>query len=86
MAARARSGFAEITVTDSGVGIPRKDRQRIFDDFYRGSNPATRGIPGSGLGLSIVAHVAARHGGRVEVESEPGDGAEFTIVRPARSR
>lgn len=75
-----------LTVRDDGPGILPADRQRIFDDFYRGSNPATRGIPGSGLGLSIVAHVAARHGGRVEVESEPGDGAEFTIVLPARSR
>lgn len=71
-----------ISVCDNGPGVLPEDRRRLFEDFYRGHNPATHGIPGSGLGLSIVSHVAARHGGRVDVDSEPGHGAEFTLVLP----
>ena len=65
MAARARSGFAEIAVTDSGIGIPRKDRQRVFERFYRVDQSRASSTGGTGLGLAIVKHVASNHGGSV---------------------
>ena len=69
VAARARSGFAEIAVTDSGIGIPRKDRQRVFERFYRVDQSRASSTGGTGLGLAIVKHVASNHGG-------VGDGVE----------
>lgn len=82
VAARARSGFAEITVTDSGVGIPRKDRQRIFERFYRVDQSRASSTGGTGLGLAIVKHVASNHGGSVTVWSEEGLGSTFTLRIP----
>ncbi|SDF94604.1 Signal transduction histidine kinase [Klenkia brasiliensis] len=69
-------------VTDSGPGIDPDDRTRLFERFARG--PAGRGrSEGAGLGLAIVAAIAAAHGGRVELDSAPGRGATFTLVLPA---
>jgi two-component system, OmpR family, phosphate regulon sensor histidine kinase PhoR len=78
------NGFIELSVTDRGIGIPREERQKIFDKFYRGSDPAVRGVRGSGIGLSITKHVAELHGGEVLVESEPGKGSTFTLRIPIR--
>jgi two-component system sensor histidine kinase SenX3 len=82
LAARARSGFAEIAVTDSGIGIPRKDRQRVFERFYRVDQSRASSTGGTGLGLSIVKHVASNHGGSVTVWSEEGLGSTFTLRIP----
>jgi signal transduction histidine kinase len=82
VAARARSGFAEIAVTDSGVGIPRKDRQRVFERFYRVDQSRASSTGGTGLGLAIVKHVATNHGGSVSVWSEEGLGSTFTLRIP----
>jgi signal transduction histidine kinase len=82
VAARARSGFAEIAVTDSGLGIPRKDRQRIFERFYRVDQSRASSTGGTGLGLAIVKHVATNHGGSVSVWSEEGLGSTFTLRIP----
>jgi two-component system sensor histidine kinase SenX3 len=82
VAARARSGFAEIAVTDSGIGIPRKDRQRVFERFYRVDQSRASSTGGTGLGLSIVKHVASNHGGSVTVWSEEGLGSTFTLRIP----
>jgi two-component system sensor histidine kinase SenX3 len=82
LAARARSGFAEIAVTDSGIGIPRKDRQRVFERFYRVDQSRASSTGGTGLGLSIVKHVASNHGGSVSVWSEEGLGSTFTLRIP----
>ncbi|TKJ29731.1 ATP-binding protein [Blastococcus sp. CCUG 61487] len=82
VAARARSGFAEISVTDSGIGIPRKDRQRIFERFYRVDQSRASSTGGTGLGLAIVKHVASNHGGSVTVWSEEGLGSTFTLRIP----
>jgi len=82
VAARARSGFAEIAVTDSGVGIPRKDRLRVFERFYRVDQSRASGTGGTGLGLAIVKHVATNHGGSVTVWSEEGLGSTFTLRIP----
>ena len=84
VAARARSGFAEIAVTDSGIGIPRKDRQRVFERFYRVDQARASSTGGTGLGLAIVKHVASNHGGSVTVWSEEGLGSTFTLRIPLR--
>jgi signal transduction histidine kinase len=82
VAARARSGFAEIAVTDSGIGIPRNDRQRVFERFYRVDQSRASSTGGTGLGLAIVKHVATNHGGSVTVWSEEGLGSTFTLRIP----
>ena len=71
-------------VTDTGNGISSEDQQRIFERFARARNQA-RQSDGAGLGLSIVRAIARASGGRVELESTPGQGATFTIVLPASS-
>ena len=80
--ARARSGFAEIAVTDSGIGIPRSDRSRVFERFYRVDQSRASATGGTGLGLAIVKHVASNHGGSVTVWSEEGLGSTFTLRIP----
>lgn len=72
-----------IAVVDQGVGIPADQQMRVFERFYRGDEARTTETGGSGLGLSIVKHVAADHGGKVELWSEPGQGSTFTLVLPA---
>ncbi|MFW3171855.1 sensor histidine kinase [Geodermatophilus sp. CPCC 206100] len=84
--ARARSGFAEIAVTDSGIGIPREDRSRIFERFYRVDQSRASRTGGTGLGLAIVKHVASNHGGSVSVWSEEGLGSTFTLRIPLATR
>ncbi|MHB1929247.1 MAG: sensor histidine kinase [Acidimicrobiales bacterium] len=73
-----------IDVIDKGIGIPPRDRERIFERFYRVDRARSRLTGGTGLGLSIVRHVAANHGGDVRVESEEGEGSTFTLVLPAQ--
>jgi two-component system sensor histidine kinase SenX3 len=80
--ARARSGFAEVAVTDSGIGIPRSDRSRVFERFYRVDQSRASATGGTGLGLAIVKHVATNHGGSVTVWSEEGLGSTFTLRIP----
>jgi len=70
------------SVTDNGIGIPQREHTRIFQKFYRADERLSRAVEGSGLGLAIVRHVALGHGGRVEVDSAPGEGSTFTMVLP----
>jgi len=72
-------------VRDNGPGIPRREQRQIFQKFYRADDRLSRAVEGAGLGLAIVQHVAIGHGGRVEVESEPGQGATFSILLPGAS-
>jgi signal transduction histidine kinase len=72
-----------ITVTDRGLGVSAEERSHIFEPFYRGREAVSRQIQGSGLGLNLVARIAAAHGGCVEVTSEPGKGSTFTLILPA---
>jgi two-component system phosphate regulon sensor histidine kinase PhoR len=78
----AETGWWSLTVRDTGPGIPRREHERIFERFYRSGSELTRTVPGTGIGLSIVQHVAEGHGGRVSVESAPGSGAAFTLHLP----
>jgi two-component system sensor histidine kinase SenX3 len=80
-----RDGIVEIAVTDQGVGIPDEERDRVFERFYRSDPARARNTGGSGLGLSIVKHVAQNHGGDVRVWSQPGKGSTFTIRLPEAS-
>jgi two-component system sensor histidine kinase SenX3 len=82
LAARARYGFAEIAVTDSGIGIPQQDHARVFERFYRVDQSRASSTGGTGLGLAIVKHVASNHGGSVSVWSEEGLGSTFTLRIP----
>lgn len=74
--------IAEISVTDSGIGIPESEQERIFERFYRVDPSRSRETGGSGLGLAIVKHVAANHRGEVKLFSQAGIGSTFTIRIP----
>jgi len=71
-----------IAVCDRGIGIPASEQKHIFERFHRVSTGAVHEVRGVGLGLAIVDHIVRAHGGRVEVESEPGKGSTFTIRLP----
>jgi len=71
-----------IEVKDTGVGIPAEALPRVFERFYRVDKARSRAMGGTGLGLAIVKHVAIKHGGRVDAESEVGKGSSFRITLP----
>lgn len=74
--------YAELIVRDTGIGIPIRERQRIFERFYRVDRARSRDSGGSGLGLAIVRHVAVSHDGSVEVDSLEGVGSTFRFRVP----
>lgn len=74
--------LVQLVVSDTGIGIPRKDLKRIFDRFYRVDKTRSRQTGGTGLGLSISQWIAQAHGGRIEVESTLGKGSTFTVTLP----
>lgn len=76
-------GGPAVAVTDRGMGIDAEDRERIFEAFFRTRRAAAHDPTGVGLGLRIVRHIMEAHGGRVEVESEPGKGSTFRLVFPS---
>ena len=76
-------GGAELEVTDTGIGIAREHLGRLTERFYRVDGSRSRDTGGTGLGLSIVKHVVQRHGGEIDVHSEPGKGSSFKLVLPA---
>ncbi len=71
-----------IRVRDHGLGIPREQRDKIFERFYRAAGPRQRVIGGLGMGLYIVAEIIERHGGTITVESAVGKGSTFTVTLP----
>jgi signal transduction histidine kinase len=75
-------GVVKLEVLDHGIGIARSEQAKIFEKFYRVGDPLVHDTKGSGLGLSLVRHIARAHGGEVEVESAPGRGSRFTLSLP----
>ncbi len=73
---------ALIEIADSGIGIPERELERIFERFYRVDQARSRESGGTGLGLSIVRHVVQNHSGNISVKSMEGVGSTFTIVFP----
>ena len=78
------AGALKLSVKDEGPGIDRDERRKIFDRFYRARAARHKNTRGSGIGLSLVKHIADAHGGRVTVESEPSHGATFIVTIPVR--
>lgn len=73
----------ELTVTDTGIGIPEQDRPRVFERFYRVDKARSRELGGTGLGLAIVRHIVEGHGGQVWVEGNMPTGSRFVVRLPA---
>lgn len=77
-----QASHAEISVSDTGIGIPEKDLPNLWNEFFRASNAKQSGIPGTGLGLSISRQLAERFGGMVGVQSVEGEGTTFKVTLP----
>jgi signal transduction histidine kinase len=77
-----RRNVATVSVSDRGIGISESEKTRIFEAFYRSSDRAASSVAGTGLGLALVHHIVAAHGGSIEVESIPGEGSTFTLLLP----
>lgn len=75
-------GWIAIAVRDRGIGIPPRECKRIFDRFYRGPSTVDSNVSGVGLGLAFCRHVVNAHGGRMTVDSTPGEGSTFTVYLP----
>ena len=78
----SHGGYIELRVSDNGIGIAPEYRQKIFEKFFRVPSDARHDIKGYGLGLSYVNHIARRHLGFIEVESNPGKGSSFHVKLP----
>jgi signal transduction histidine kinase len=77
------NGSVAIRVRDQGMGIAPDDQGRIFQKFVRGAAARSLGVPGTGIGLAVAHQIVKRHGGEIQLESEPGQGSTFTVLLPA---
>lgn len=77
-----KNRFLSIRIQDKGVGIPRRLRRQIFNKFVRGASGETQHVKGFGLGLYYVRRIIQMHGGRIDVESQVGEGSTFTVHFP----
>jgi len=75
-----------IAVRDRGMGVAPAEQKSIFQKFVRGANSHEAGIKGAGLGLAMVKHIVAAHGGEIRLESAPGQGSRFTILIPLEKK
>ena len=81
--AQLENGAGKVEVQDTGRGIAREHLSRLTERFYRVDGSRSRESGGTGLGLAIVKHVIQRHGGELDIASEPGEGSTFRLVFPA---
>jgi signal transduction histidine kinase/tetratricopeptide (TPR) repeat protein len=79
---KKESGSIVIRVKDHGIGIPMEDLDRIFEKFFQGTPSIQQPVKGTGLGLALVKHAILAHGGRITVQSRPGQGSTFTLYLP----
>lgn len=79
---RDEKDFVEFTVEDTGIGIPKQDLQKVFEEFFRSDNALDQKVKGTGLGLSLVRKIVEAHKGKIWVESELGKGTKFTFTVP----
>lgn len=79
---RRADGHVAIAVRDRGIGIHKSEHAKVFEKFYRSEDSLVHETRGSGLGLALVRHIMEAHGGRVELQSTPGEGSTFTLVLP----
>ena len=77
ISARETESEVAVDIGDTGIGIPPEDQAHVFDKFYRVKSTKVSEIEGTGLGLAVVKSIIEGHGGRVWVESEPGQGSTF---------
>lgn len=71
-----------VEISDTGIGIPKEEQARVFDEFFRATNAKRAERDGTGLGLSIVKYIVERHGGQIQVESQEGCGTTFKLTLP----
>ena len=76
------SNFMSISIKDTGIGLRNDEKEKLFQEFYRAKNEKTRGISGTGLGLTIVKRIVDSYHGKIEVESEYGEGTNFKVFLP----
>lgn len=81
---QAAKGRVEISVSDTGVGMPRESLAKIFDKFYQVKGSVSTEISGTGIGLSVAKELVELHGGKIYVESEEGHGSKFTFTLPIK--
>ena len=79
----AKTARSSISVADTGPGIAASDRERIFEEFQQARDSNGERPEGTGLGLALSRSLVELHGGRIWVESEPGEGSTFTFTLPA---
>jgi two-component system phosphate regulon sensor histidine kinase PhoR len=77
-----RDNYVVLTISDTGIGIPKEELQRLGERFYRVDRSRSRDLGGTGLGLSIVKHLMLAHGGRMEIESQLGRGTKVSLFFP----
>jgi signal transduction histidine kinase len=80
--AKVNNAFIEVEIQDTGVGIPKKEIDKIFDEFYRVKSKETQGITGTGLGLTIAKKILEAHNGHIEAESKLHQGSTFRVLLP----
>jgi two-component system, NtrC family, sensor kinase len=85
IAATAVNGHFNVTVTDTGPGIPEEHQARIFEQFHQVDGSNTKAKGGTGLGLAIAKQIVEMHGGRIRVESTLGKGSTFQMELPTRA-
>jgi signal transduction histidine kinase len=79
-------GMAQIDVIDHGIGILEENKHQIFGKYFRVPGLENQKIPGTGLGLTIVSHIAKSHGGEIEVKSQPREGSTFSLILPLEAK
>jgi two-component system phosphate regulon sensor histidine kinase PhoR len=86
VAVTALNGTVAVSIEDQGPGVSAQERREIFRKFTRGAAARSLNVKGTGIGLTMANQIVKAHGGRLELESEPGRGSTFTMVLPAMPR